>query len=79
MSASIQVRHGDLYKTTRRISLFPVGKQTPVASTEMRGGRSTCFGGDAFSDCNGSSAFFCWFVIDSIKVVIWNIEALMWF
>jgi hypothetical protein len=35
--------------------------------------------GDAFSDCNGSSAFSSRLTIYSIKVVIWNVEPLMGF
>jgi hypothetical protein len=32
---------------------------------------------DAFSYCNGSSAFFPWIAIDSIQVVILNMKPLM--
>jgi hypothetical protein len=51
MSASFQVCPGDLLTATRRISLLPIGMQTPVASTETR---VYMVVGDVFSDCNGS-------------------------
>jgi hypothetical protein len=35
--------------------------------------------GDAFSNCNGSSAFSARVAVDSIKVVFWNKEPLMSF
>jgi hypothetical protein len=48
MSASLQVCPVDLYTPASRISLLPIGMQTPVASTEMRGGRSTLLWGMLF-------------------------------
>jgi hypothetical protein len=40
MSSSLQVCPGDLYAVESRVSL-PIGMQTPVVSTQIRGGRST--------------------------------------
>jgi hypothetical protein len=41
MSASLQLRPGDLYTAASKISLLSIGMQTALASTEMMGGRST--------------------------------------
>jgi hypothetical protein len=48
MSASLQARLRDLYTTARRISLLPIGIQTPVSSSKTRGGRSTRLWGMPF-------------------------------
>jgi hypothetical protein len=48
MSASLQVRPGDLYTSASRISVLPLGMQTPFASTEMRGGKAMWLWGKPF-------------------------------
>jgi hypothetical protein len=35
MSASLQARPGDLYTAASKTSLFPIGMQTPMASTKQ--------------------------------------------
>jgi hypothetical protein len=67
MSASLQMHPGDLYTAESRISLLPIGMQTPVAM------------GDAFSDCNGNSAFSSWVEIILVKLVIFNGKPLVGF
>jgi hypothetical protein len=41
ISASLQQLPGDFYTAASKTSLFPIGMQTPVASTETRYVRST--------------------------------------
>jgi hypothetical protein len=48
--------------------------QTPVDSIESRGGRSTLATGDAFFNCNGSSAFYTREAVGPINLVIWNMR-----
>jgi hypothetical protein len=48
MSASLQVRPGDLYTAPRRIFVLPIGMHTPVAPTETRRCRFTCLWGLPF-------------------------------
>jgi hypothetical protein len=57
MSASLQVRPGDLYTAASKISVLPIGMQTAVASTEIRGGRSTGLWGMPFLTATAVSPF----------------------
>jgi hypothetical protein len=48
MSVSLQARPGDLKTAASNTSLLTIGMQTPVASTETRGGKYTWLWGMPF-------------------------------
>jgi hypothetical protein len=57
MSESFQAQPGDLQTAASMTSLLPIGMQTPVASTEIRGGRSTWLWGMPFLTATAVSPF----------------------
>jgi hypothetical protein len=40
MSVSLSSLRGDMWRAARNFSVFPIGMQSPISSTERRGGRS---------------------------------------
>jgi hypothetical protein len=57
LSASFQVRSGDLYTAASRTSILQIGMYTPGASTETRGGRSSWLWGMSFVTATAGPSF----------------------
>jgi hypothetical protein len=79
MSVSFHNFCGVLYTAAGSTSVLPIGMQTSVVSTSLRGGKAYLCVRDSFLNYNDSSAFVPVFTVRPIIVIVWNVEPHMRF